>query len=1002
MKRGILLLIISPIMMFLQCVGKNKGGESCCGKIRFYPEVRDGRPNKIMECGSEEKISFCFEIKNPTFLPFDKSCKSREVNATYFVDYGDGTTEAVSGKEPFCHLYGKGSYVVSITSIPQIEGCDESSYFTGKLQVSVTECPLPIVKDISNSCSEEKWVEMYIEQACILHIEASDIWNQPLTYCWDMDGDGVFETCSSVPEITFEGKKIGTYNVTGMVFNSCGCSRSGPSTTFVVLPVVETLSSAIAMELGVSDVFPQGISDELFLYISTSASPWLPTIGAVPKTPSILLYHAPLTAPWEATLFEVYHGNEVKGQLEYSENGYLHMNGEGGGVYVFAATYPYVFTPVVVPSMPLWKNMNGDPFKPSAIFVESVTGFLIEEKVAYSVDISDPLNIKETDRLIEIINCGALYGIYSHLPWVFALPETVMSPSCGIGVYDFSDGLFGETPYQYPPPVPALLLSITECSDTNYCKPVKITGTRRRTIENDLLVPDEYPDDGTAVLTLSSFSTGRKEEIDIFCKGATEFKVDDSIFNLYDRKRIVLPKWFYENYPKSGWTYSATYTVPEIIFAGINRMENYNYSGRIRMWDILPYNNSITSEISSEFLLFNDVEGLVAFQGEKVLACSSAFPQGMSTPQYLEVIDFSDPYYPSRITSLEIRESHKLEGCLRMRKFEEEDVKTAFVATGSALGIVDLSDLNSPQVKRVINFSGRLMEVNQYSKNGKNYLIISLGRSGLVIYDVTDLLNPLFVSSFENGKTMGRFVRKEEFLYIIADEGIDIISLGDLSHPALVTSFVPSHNYPNCITMEGNFLYAGGRDYLLKIDVSDPSSPLEVSFAFHEGVPEKCVVERGLIVTLSDAGRFYFYRGEPLGYTGQFQPVVGSSPEAILLKDGILYIGSKGYITIYDVSDPASPVFLSLTFLGNIYNQVEEMALLNNFLFLAVDYDAIDGVNKGYGFVYDVSNPLNPLMYAKFNAYDVNRVFVREEGGFYYIFLGAYRHNTIEMYKTRF
>lgn len=818
---------------------------------------------------------------------------------------------------------------------------------------------------------------------------------------YEQKWEKIFEGCEPNHTRTFTFSQTGRYEIGGEVYNACGCSASSPKNIFEVYPYVEPLSSAITVELGVSDVYPQKITDDLFIYLSTSAGRWIPTIGKIPKSPSILIYHTPATKPWNMELIDVYHGDEAKGNLEFSSNGYLHMNGEGMGVYVFSATYPSLLTPVSSPPEGGWKNLNSVHFRPSQIYVDGITGFLIEENTAYSVNLSNHLEIRETDRIYEITGCGLPKNILSLLPFAFISQEMVTDTICGIGIYDYdlSNYKFGEYPYQNPPP--ALLLGIPNCSPTNYCLIAGMRGSREERIENDFLIPITYPDSDTAVLTLSLFSTGLKDDLEVFCDGVTNFKLDNSHYEFFDRKRLVLKDWFYENYQYPDWNYSATYTVPPLLFAGINRkVGEYDYGGYLRMWEIRRFNNSITSELSSEIALLNDIGAFAKFSKAKILTCDAAIP-GLNPQQYLELIDFSDPIYPQSITQFEIMQNFGFSGCVKLEGYEADGTRAGFVITGSELGVVDFSDLQKPEMKKILFFSGKLMDITEYLKNMRTYLLLSIEKSGIMIYDVTDITDPYFISSFQDGRHFGRFVVGGDLLYALADDGMEVLSLSDITHPSPVTFFRPPR-YMTCIMKEGNYIYAGGMDYLGKIDISNPADPKEVAALSVEGAYD-CTIDNGLIVVLSESGRFYLFRADPFEALGEFRPsYIGSFPKAIYLKNGILFIGSRGYLTIYDISSPETPVLLSYTFVGSDYYQIYDMHLLNQYLFLAVDDISIHGRDKGYGYVYDVSDLISPVKYAKFNAYDVNRVFVRAEGGAYFIYLGTPEHNAIEMFKAYF
>ncbi len=81
--------------------------------------------------------------------------------------------------------------------------------------------------------------------------------------------------------------------------------------------------------------------------------------------------------------------------------------------------------------------------------------------------------------------------------------------------------------------------------------------------------------------------------------------------------------------------------------------------------------------------------------------------------------------------------------------------------------------------------------------------ITSIEKSGIMVYDISDILNPYFLSSFQNGRIFDDSIIIGNNLYALTNEyddqkiekrngRIDLISLSDLSFPSFITSFKPS------------------------------------------------------------------------------------------------------------------------------------------------------------------------------------------------------------------
>ena len=290
------------LLTFFGCSKKDTDEKNkCCGRVIFTITTSDGRTTRITDCEGEEPVEFCFGIENVRFYPIDKSCKldPKDINVQYIVDYGDGTTDVVNEKDEFCHSYKKGSYIVKVVSYPEIETCQYPTPWTGSSQIGVIECLYPYLENLVNSCCPgSTYCEINVGNACDISISARDKLSQPLTYCWDMDEDDTFETCGK-QTVTVLCNKVEKKMVSSMVENACGCSIKAADFYFDCMASVSSIMSGnISFSLYSSDIYPQKINDDLFLYVSNYAN--------VLSAPYFMIYRAPATEPWNLSLFDVH------------------------------------------------------------------------------------------------------------------------------------------------------------------------------------------------------------------------------------------------------------------------------------------------------------------------------------------------------------------------------------------------------------------------------------------------------------------------------------------------------------------------------------------------------------------------------------------------------------------------------------------------------------------------------------------------------------------------
>jgi len=84
------------------------------------------------------------------------------------------------------------------------------------------------------------------------------------------------------------------------------------------------------------------------------------------------------------------------------------------------------------------------------------------------------------------------------------------------------------------------------------------------------------------------------------------------------------------------------------------------------MWVIKGFNDSITSEIP----LLSGIGEFASFSDLKVLTREAPISGVSQPPQYLEPMDFSDPYYPKSLTSFEMMQRFGFSTCLKIRRYE--------------------------------------------------------------------------------------------------------------------------------------------------------------------------------------------------------------------------------------------------------------------------------------------------------------------------------------------
>ena len=257
----------------------------------------------------------------------------------------------------------------------------------------------------------------------------------------------------------------------------------------------------------------------------------------------------------------------------------------------------------------------------------------------------------------------------------------------------------------------------------------------------------------------------------------------------------------------------------------------------------------------------------------------------------------------------------------------------AYVADGSYVRIVDISDVSNPT--EVGSYA--VADTAQGVFVSGNYLYVGDQNAGLLILDVTDKTNPTFVDSLYYKKdgtadwqnNYWNVIVSGNYAYVTAYKYFYIF---DVSDPSSITHHGTFTCSSNCyeFDLDGDYAYIANTSAGLRIvDVSDPSSPTQVAL-------------------LDDAS----------GCCTGINDIVKSGNYAYAAR----YDNSSGNeldrLYIYDVSDPTSPSLLSYADYTKNYDGTlapESIGFDGTYV-----YSSLWGIIQ----VHDVSNVNSPVLHA--------------------------------------
>lgn len=352
---------------------------------------------------------------------------------------------------------------------------------------------------------------------------------------------------------------------------------------------------------------------------------------------------------------------------------------------------------------------------------------------------------------------------------------------------------------------------------------------------------------------------------------------------------------------------------------------------------------------------------------------------------FLLSIDMTNPAFPVRINS-EGFSSH-IYGIVI-----SEDI--AYVATDANLTILDISNPASPSLLGVETGAGG----SDVALRG-TYAYLMRGSKGIRSIDISDPSHPIAVGSatFSNWPRgidiAGSYGYTAGFLNVL-----QVLDLSNPSAPSVIAS-LPVHGTE--IEIDGHHAYLADWDRLTIVDISVPTSPVQVGIftdTWMWGVA--CVAVSGTyayalgvygdvnVIDVSDpshpiraayetsfggndvtcvANRLYAADESSFRIVDISVPnspsLVGtqrslSSPRTVVLHDGRLLVGEEGRLTTMDVHDASSPEWVS--WFKNDYWPYRALAPSGSILLAGREASILDGGDGGLS-IFDMSQPSSPV-----------------------------------------
>ncbi|MFW9922782.1 MAG: LVIVD repeat-containing protein [Candidatus Thorarchaeota archaeon] len=233
-----------------------------------------------------------------------------------------------------------------------------------------------------------------------------------------------------------------------------------------------------------------------------------------------------------------------------------------------------------------------------------------------------------------------------------------------------------------------------------------------------------------------------------------------------------------------------------------------------------------------------------------------------------------------------------------------------------------------------------------------NFLYITLGSYGFVIYNITDL-NPQFL--YQNDDySCNHIYRQGNYLYTSNYTGLTIYDATDINNLVNICNWTGAITNIYEIYASGNYVYFTDSIGLKSLNITNLLGPQILDtysesglsrFKVSDGIAYVQDTNRARFVNITDPEDVYLISSTPL-YSGT---------DDICYSDGFVYLCDSSYTYIYNVTILSSPVIVSTYTLNNTGDHF--LSVVDDYLYIGVDDGGI--------VVVDVSNKTNPLYYTQ-------------------------------------
>jgi hypothetical protein len=165
----------------------------------------------------------------------------------------------------------------------------------------------------------------------------------------------------------------------------------------------------------------------------------------------------------------------------------------------------------------------------------------------------------------------------------------------------------------------------------------------------------------------------------------------------------------------------------------------------------------------------------------------------------------------------------------------------AFVSSAYGLKLINYRNLNDITIS---TYYGQSV-VNDVRIFGNQ--AIYLTENGFTVLDVTEAATPQEIISFDTGYNLIQSDLRDNYLFLLADDGCKIFDVSNISDPQFCSEFIHDMYLPDSFAFNNNLMYIAAWGTFFEVDITDLQNPVLNGISYDFMIPRNITIQDNLL-----------------------------------------------------------------------------------------------------------------------------------------------------------